>query len=91
MWCSSYKYTFTGAGNLQMITNKLWYEYFYGPYVLSLDPDLCIVLVSLEVEAYNFRSWLHEKKTSLLTRLVYAPRQILAWYYIKFLNLWRGD
>ena len=28
MWCSSYKNTFVGAGNLQMTTNKFWCEYF---------------------------------------------------------------
>ena len=30
MWCSSSKNTFVGAGNLQMITNKLWYEHLMG-------------------------------------------------------------
>ena len=29
--------------------------------------------------------------TCLLTRLVCVPRQIIAWYYMKLLHLWRGD
>ena len=31
-------------------------------YVLSLDPVLCIVLISEETEAYNSRSWLYEEE-----------------------------
>ena len=27
VWYSSYKNTFVGADNLQMITNKFWFEY----------------------------------------------------------------
>ena len=37
---------FVGAGNLQMIINKFWFEYLLGPYILFLDPVLCIALVS---------------------------------------------
>ena len=44
--CSSCKNTFVGAGNLQVITNKFSCENLWGPYVLYLDPVLCIVLVS---------------------------------------------
>ena len=29
---------------------------------MFLDPDLCVVLVPLEAEAYNIRSCLHEKE-----------------------------
>ena len=46
VWCFSSRNTPVGAVNLQMVTNKFWYEYLWGPYVLSLDPVLCIVLVS---------------------------------------------
>ena len=31
-------------------------------YCIYLDPVLCIAVVSSEVEAYMFRSWLHEKE-----------------------------
>ena len=48
-----------------------------------------IVLVSQEVEAHNLSSWLHEKKTILLTGLLCVPRH-RAWYYMKFLHLWTG-
>ena len=61
-YLTSCKNTFVGAGNLQMITSKFWSEYLSGPYVLFLDPVLCIALVCLEDEAFNPRSWLHEKK-----------------------------
>ena len=44
-YLSSCKDTFVGAGNLQMITSKFWSEYLSGPYVLFLDPVLCIALV----------------------------------------------
>ena len=54
--------TFVGASNLQMITSKFWFEYLWGPYVLFLKPVLCAALVSQEDEAYNIRSWLHEKE-----------------------------
>ena len=60
--CVSCKNTFVGASNLQMITHKFWFEYLWGPFVLFLDPVLCIALVSSEDEAYNLRSWLHEKE-----------------------------
>ena len=61
---SSYKNTFVGAGNLQVITNKFWCENLWGPYVLYLGAQFCvyIVLVSKEVETYNLTSWLHEKE-----------------------------
>ena len=42
----SCKDTIVGAGNLQMIASKFWFEYLWGPYVLFLDPVLCIALVS---------------------------------------------
>ena len=54
------KILFLGTGNLQMTTNKFWYGYLWVAYVLFLDPVLHIVLVSLEIEAFNLRSWLHE-------------------------------
>ena len=41
----SCKITFVGAGNLQMITSKFWFEYSWVPYVLFFDPVLCIALV----------------------------------------------
>ena len=31
------------------------------------------------------------KTTSLLTVLLCVPRQIVAWYYLKFLLFWRGN
>ena len=40
--CSSCKNTFVGDGNLQVITNKLWCENLWGPYVLYPDAVLCI-------------------------------------------------
>ena len=49
--CFSCKNTFLGAGNLNMITSKFWFEYLWGPYALFLDPVLC-----------NLRSWLHNRK-----------------------------
>ena len=52
---------FVGAGNLKMITSKFWFEYLWGPYVLLLNPVLCIALY-LDEEAYNLRRWLHEKE-----------------------------
>ena len=60
--CFSCKNTFEGAGNLQMITTKFWFEYLWGPYVLFLYPVLCVTLNSEEDEEYNVRSWLHEKE-----------------------------
>ena len=60
MLCFSCKNTFVDSGNLQMITRK--FEYLLRPYVLFLDPVLCIALVSQEGEAYNLRSWQHEKE-----------------------------
>ena len=51
--CSICKITFVGAGNLQVITNKFWYKNLCGLYALHLDPVLCIVLISWEVEALN--------------------------------------
>ena len=62
MLCFSCKNTFVGAGNLQMITSKFWVEYLWGPYALFLDTVLCIALFSYKDEAYNLRSWLHEKE-----------------------------
>ena len=40
-----------------MITN-----FDVNTYVLFLDLVLCIVLGSKEVEAFNLRSWLHDKE-----------------------------
>ena len=51
MWCSRCKNTFAGAGNFEIIAEKCWCEYLWGPYVLFLDPVFCIVLVSSEIEA----------------------------------------
>ena len=31
------------------------------------------------------------KKKIMLRRLVCVPRQIIAWYYMKCLHIWRGD
>ena len=64
--CSRCKNTFLGTGNLQMITNKFWWEYLWVAYVMFLDRILYIVLVSSETEAYNLRSWLHEEKKAIL-------------------------
>ena len=41
VWCSRWKNTLLGTGNLQMITNKFWCEYLWVAYVLFLDP-VCI-------------------------------------------------
>ena len=60
VWCSRCKNTFLSTGNIQMIVNKFWCESLWVVYVLFLDPVLYIVLVYLESESYNLRSWLHE-------------------------------
>ena len=91
MLCSRCKNTFLGTGNLQRITNKCWSEYLRVAYKLFLDPVLYIVLVSSEIEAFNLGAD-YMKATSLLTGtgLVGVPKQIIAWYYMKFLHIWRG-
>ena len=40
------------------------------------------------IETKELITW---KRTSLLTGLFSVPRQIVAWYYMKFLHLWRGN
>ena len=55
------KIPFLGTGNLQMVAYKFWFESLWVAYVLFLDPVLYVVLVFSEIEAYNLRSWLHEK------------------------------
>ena len=53
-------------------------KFYIDSYGLFLSPFLFIVLVSQEVEAYNLRSSLYEKKTSLSTGIVYTPSQNVA-------------
>ena len=60
--CFNRKNTLVGADNLQMIRSKFWFEYLWEPYVIVLDPILCIAFVSWEYEEYNLRSWLREKE-----------------------------
>ena len=43
MWCSSFKYTFLGDSNVQMINKQIL---MWIIIVLFLDAVLCIVLVS---------------------------------------------